>query len=152
MGKGVGRGSSGWSGAWQQLGLLLPVCPGTASAPRSMSKRLERHTAWNCKPLSWGTSIKNTKSTSFPHLSLVRVHADSRNADPKGRRWHPLSHTMLGSADSLVSGCHTGVSCQPHPPPQNKTTTTTTKETNGTQVKKGGKKTEQNKTNNEWQQ
>lgn len=52
--KGEERALASWSRAWQLLEHLLPVCPGTASAPLSMSKGHERHTAWICKPLSWG--------------------------------------------------------------------------------------------------
>lgn len=44
-GEGGAGASAGWGKVWQLLGHLPPVCPGTASAPLSMSKGLERHTA-----------------------------------------------------------------------------------------------------------
>lgn len=73
-----------------------------------------------------GTSIKNTESTSFPHLSLAYTPTHPTNERliqrEGGTHFHtPCLAVLTLSFPVFVWG---GGSCQPHPPPQNKTKTT----------------------------
>lgn len=120
----VSCGEGGGAGQLQQAGAELGTRCQSAQVlplPHRACPKGSRDTQLGAASLSAGDIHKEHRKHVIPP-SVACVHPytpDKRKADPKGR-WYPLSHTMLGSADSLVSRFRLGVGVLPTTPTTSK--------------------------------